>query len=48
MIKCFHGYLTLEESSTFIFHSDMKGHKNFTVGNTMFHVGMNDNITIIS
>ena len=36
MIKCFHDYPTMEESSAFISHSSMKVFKNATVGNTEY------------
>ena len=35
MIKYFHGYPTVEESSAFMFHSDMKGLKDSIVGNSI-------------
>ena len=39
MIKCFHDYPTVvEESSAFMFHSNMKDLKDSTVGNTVLHV----------
>ena len=37
MIKCFHDYPTVEESSAFIFHSSMKDLRDSTVGNTVLH-----------
>ena len=38
MVKCFHDYLTVEESSTFILRSRTKDLKNATVGNPVLHV----------
>ena len=34
MIKCFHNYLAMEESSAFILHSSMKGFKDVKIGIT--------------
>ena len=38
IIKCFHDYPTVVESSIFNFHSNVNGLKNSTFGNTVHHV----------
>ena len=38
MIKSFHDYPTVETPSAFIFHSSVKGLKDFTLGNTVVHM----------
>ena len=37
IVKCFHDYPTVKELSAFIFHSNMKGLWDSTVGNTVLH-----------
>ena len=38
MIKYFHDYPTMKESSAFMFHSNMKGLRDSSIGNSVLHV----------